>query len=164
MDHEVEDEELPEPPYLANQRFFELADLCGLPPNGTLAGASGFPAYGGPYPTTLVERVEQAWGKRYTDLTCYDVADLLIQKFGLEWLAKSIVDFATRYPDADAGHYPGEMVANMLAAAEEFHRFASSELELWLKLHADDAIRLFTWSRKLREQVESNLEQARSLY
>jgi CDI immunity proteins len=145
-----------------DQRFFALVGLGGLPPKGTLEGASGVQADEGPYATRLIERVRRAWRTPYPELTCEQVRTLLGQKMGLEWLAEPILRFIGRYPMATITNYPGEMSLLTLRAAEEFLSFAPHSFQAWLNSDLGWLDEAFGWSRQLRREADEALCSARA--
>jgi hypothetical protein len=82
---------------------------------------------------------------------------------GLEWLARPIVAFVNLYPDADCGSYPGEMLAGMLAAADEFDLHARQEFQSWLAQDLSWIDELFSWSRRFRGEVLADLARAHAV-
>src|SRR6185503_12025879 len=119
--------------YFGERRFFEMVGLGGLPPNGSLEGASGLRAREGPYETSLVRDAEQAWRTRYPELTCAQVATLIQQRMGLEWLGRPAIAFARKYPCAAIVNYPGELALDCLKAADELAVVAQPEFSEWVE-------------------------------
>jgi hypothetical protein len=151
-----------DPNYLADERFFRLVEMPAYR-GGSLEVVSGAPARRSGFETPMIERLETAWRTPFADLRCSEVAGLLVQKMGLDWLAKPIVIFVRRYPDSDCGYYPGDMMANMLRAADDFVRHAQPEFGEWLAQDLFWLDDMFTWSRPFRRGILANLERARAL-
>ena len=57
--------------------------------------------------------------KPLNELTCSDVLTFLGQKDGLPWLAKSVAEFASNYPDAEIEFYPGDFTMAALRLLSE---------------------------------------------
>ena len=148
---------------LYDVRFFDLVDLGGLPPQGTLEGASGFKSHPGPYETNLIERVETAWRTPYRDLSCAQVSTLVAQKMGLEWLGRPALEFASRYPLATIQYYPGEMGVSCLRAAAELMKIAPPEFRLWMSGDFGWIEEAFGCSRSFLKEVRAELEKAREM-
>ncbi len=151
-----------EPDFIGDHRFFEIVDLDGLPPNGTLAGTSGAPASQGPYATSLVERCEIAWRTPFAELTCGQVRTLLSQGMGLEWLAKPALAFALRRPDAYVANYPGEMLLLCLQAAKEMNAVAPAAFRALLDASPTLIDQLFGWSRSELRRAQDILAAAQA--
>lgn len=149
--------------YLEHRRFFDLVDLAGLPPQGTLEGASGLKSDPGPYPTSLVERGETAWRTPFGDMTCEQVRLMVEQKMGLQWLGRPALVFAVRYPDALITNYPGEMALLCLKAADDLVQHAQPEFGAWVRgdfAWMDD---VFSWSRPMLREAKAALGRAREV-
>ena len=149
--------------YLDGKRFFDLVDYGGLPPDGSLEGASGQRAAAGPYETSLIRRVEQAWRTPFRDLTCGQVSTLVSQKMGLEWLGRPAIAFAARYPGATLRFYPGELVLACLRAAEELLALAEPECSQWLEGDFGWFEDVFGEDRSLLKEAQRALSDARSI-
>lgn len=160
------EEDFLDPEYLADRPFFELVDLGGLPPAGTVGGIAGpcpeRPDYL-PQPTNLVLTVEEAWNTPYLRLTCEHVRTLLSQKMALEALADPILEFAQRYPTAIITNYQGEIGLLALRATKHFLRHAPAHFRSWLKGDFDWMDEAFGWSRSLRREAGEALAAARSV-
>jgi hypothetical protein len=141
--------------------FFTLVDLDGLPPQGTLEGASGRKSMPGPYATSLIELGETAWRTPFRDLTCSVVSTLLEQKAGLQWLGRPAIQFASRYPTAEIQYYPGEISLSCLRAAAELSRVARPEFETWVRGDFAWIRKAYGWSPRFLSEVEATLEAAR---
>lgn len=150
-----------EPECLRDRRFFDLADQCGLPDRGTLAGATGLPAADPPYATSLVRDVETAWRTPFAELSCEQARLMLGQKMGLEVLAAPIISFIQRFPQAFISSYPGEMELMVLRAADEFLRHDPCGFRAWLGTEPA-WIMAFDWSRPLRREAHEALAAARA--
>jgi hypothetical protein len=83
--------------------------------------------------TGLMERVRLAWTKPARELSCAEVRTLTLQKFGLQWLGRAVVEFVTKYPTADCGGYPGDLTVASLLAWRELHAVAPSETKRMIK-------------------------------
>ena len=141
--------------------FFRVIDPGGLPPRGSLEGASGQKSDPGPYPTNLVEECETAWRTPFRELTCAQVSTLAGQRMGLEWLGRPAIAFAVRYPLATIRNYPGEMGVSCLRAAAELSAFAQPDFGEWLKGSFAWLDRVRDWSPKFRDEVKNLLAAAR---
>ena len=148
---------------LYNVRFFDLVELGGLPPQGTLEGASGFKSDPGPYATGLIERVETAWRTPYRDLTCAQVSTLVEQKMGLQWLGAPALEFASRYPLATIQYYPGEMGVSCFRAAAELMKVAQAEFRIWMSGDFGWIEEAFGWSPSFLKEVKAELAKAREM-
>ena len=143
--------------------FFSLAGLDGLPPQGTLEGASGRQSMRGPYETSLIEVIETAWRTAFRDLTCSAVSTLIEQKMGLQWLARPAIRFASRYPTAEIRYYPGEIGLSCLRAADDISRVARSEFREWVNGDFAWIKKAYGWSPKFLAEVQATLEEARRI-
>jgi hypothetical protein len=149
--------------YLEHRRFFDLVDLAGLPPQGTLEGTSGVKSDSGPYPTSLVERGETAWRTPFREMTCEQVRLMVEQKMGLQWLGRPALAFAARHPDALITNYPGEMALLCLEAAEDLAEHAQPEFGAWIQSDFGWMDDVFSWSRSMRREAKAALERAREI-
>lgn len=149
--------------YLGDHRFFDLVDLAGLPPQGTLENASGSRSDPGPYATSLIERGETAWRMPFRDMSCEQVRLMVEQKMGLQWLGRPALAFAVRYPDALITNYPGEMALLCLRAADELAQHAQPEFGDWLQGDFGWMDDLFSWSRSMRREAKAALDNAREV-
>jgi hypothetical protein len=144
-------------------RFFDLVDLGGLPPHGSLEAVSGMKSGPGPHATSLIERGETAWRTRFCALSCAQVSLLVEQKMGLQWLGRPAIAFATRYPLATIQYYPGEMGVFCLRAGAELARFAQPEFGVWVSGNSSWIQKAFGWSPDLLREVNAELKAARTL-
>lgn len=149
--------------YVGDVPFFEMVDLGGLPPHGTLEGMSGLKSDPGPYATSLVERGETAWRTPFGALTCEQVRLMVEQKLGLQWLGRPALAFARRCPPALITNYPGELPLLCLMAADELGRHAQPEFGDWVRGDFGWMDEVFSWSRSLRREAEAALEKAREI-
>jgi len=62
-----------------------------------------------PHATRMIERIANAWQTPLEALTCAEVRLLLLQDMGMRWLGPIACEVAARFPDADAGLYPGDL-------------------------------------------------------
>ena len=152
-----------DPDYLADHRFFDLVDLGGLPPQGSLEAASGLKSNPGPYATGLIERGETAWRTPFRELSCESVRTLVEQKFGLQWLGRPAIAFASAYPGAAITNYPGEMGLLCLRAADELAEWAQPDFARWLASDFGWMDEVFGWSRALLKEAGEALAHARTL-
>lgn len=149
--------------YLNNRRFFDLVDLAGLPPQGTLEKASGLKSDPGPYATSLIKCGESAWRTPFREMTCEQVRLMVEQKMGLQWLGRPALAFAARYPDALITNYPGEMALLCLMAADDLARHAQPEFGDWIQGDFGWMDDLFSWSRSMRREAKAALDSAREV-
>jgi hypothetical protein len=155
-------DDVDEPEYLGDRRFFDFADRSGLPPAGTLAGATGLQAAEAPFATDLVRNVAIAWHTPYADLTCEQVRLLLGQKMGLSVLALPIMSFIQRCPHAPITNYAGEMELLALRAAEDFLPEARDAYRSWLAGDFSWMDEVFGWSRPRARDAQEALAAARA--
>ena len=113
----------------------------------------------------LQERVGEAWVLCLKDLTCGQCRVLVGQRFGLEWLAKPVAAFVTRFPKAECDLYPGDLSVASLIAWRDFVRYAPAEAEemlatdfKWLVREAEED----EWEGSILKQAVAELRKARS--
>jgi hypothetical protein len=98
-------------------------------PTETLEQLTGDHSYAERHPdeSGLMKRVRHAWTKPAHDLTCSEIRTLVLQKFGLEWLAPAVLEFVTKFPTADCGGYPGDLTVNSLLAWRRLYEVAPAD-------------------------------------
>lgn len=84
--------------------------------------------------TGLVERVHRLRTVKLRDLSIEDVATLLGQREGAEWIVPLALDHLERDPMAGA-LYPGQLLANALLNPEYWDRFPRDLGRLWSIRH-----------------------------
>lgn len=151
--------------YLADALFFSLVEISSLPPDESLASLSGHPSSPPPYATTVIRRCEEAWSTPLRSLTCEQVKSLLVQRMGLEWLGRPLLDFVTRQPAAMVLNYPGDMSLGCLRAAQELSDLAPVELRAWLRGDFGWIVDAFAWDEegRLLDEAQNTLAAARAL-
>ena len=133
-------------PYPFGERqFFELVDRPKLR-GGNLEDLSGEKLKRAEFRSSLIERIEGAWVKPFAALTCHEVCCLLGQGMIMPWLAAPLLDFVSRYPAAECGYYPGDMLANFLRNANDAVAVMPREMREWATSDLEALEAIFEWS------------------
>ncbi len=146
----------------AERRFFGLVNRPKLH-GGSLEDASGKKLVPSSFRSSLVERVETAWAKPYAQLTCHEVCCLAGQKMILDWFAQPLLEFVKRYPAADCGYYPGDMLANFLRGCDEVADVIPTELKEWAQSDLETLEPIFAGSRPALREFREALQSLRQV-
>lgn len=99
----------------------------------------------GAFCSGLERRVADAWLLPAADLTCGQCRLLVGQRFGLQWLARPVMTFAARYPQAECDLYPGDLTVaalvawrDLAAVEPEAIRFMLAGDYGWLRREAEE--------------------------
>lgn len=88
---------------------------------------------------------------------------LVGQRFGLQWLARPVVTFATRYPQAECDLYPGDLTVNALVVWRDLAAFEPRATRImlagdygWLRRKADED----PWAGSILKEAVVALDEA----
>jgi hypothetical protein len=146
------------------------ARLLDFVPDETLPSASLFELTGdtakvnvGAFSSGLERRVADAWVLPAIDLACGQCRMLLGQRLGLQWLARPVMTFAMRYPQAECDLYPGDLTVIALVVWRDLAAFEPEATRLllagnygWLRREADED----QWAGSILKQAVSALDSA----
>lgn len=146
--------------YFAERKFFDLVKQPKLR-GGSLEDASGQRLVPSAFRSSLIDRVEAAWVKPYAQLTCHEVCCMVGQKMILDWFAAPVLEFVERYPAADCGYFPGDMLKNFLAGADEVAAVIPKEFKAWANSDLEALEPIFEWSRPALREFKEAIDHVR---
>ncbi|MDQ0395071.1 hypothetical protein J3R73_004863 [Labrys monachus] len=88
---------------------------------------------------------------------------LVVQKFGLKWLAKPVAVFVRTNPTVECRYYPGDLTFAALTAHAELLQHAPEETKAWLKGDFDWVPKTYGFTRHFTEEALALLAEARRL-